>query len=232
MIDGHVPYPGVDNLDVMSNARHYNAHQVDLLLARFGPQERLLDFGAGQGTFARLLRGRGMRVECLEIDARYRERLAADGYVVHAGLEGVADASLDGVYLLNVLEHIEDDVAALREIRTKLRPGGRVFVYVPAFQVLYSTMDRSIGHWRRYTRASLERALLGAGFSLRDARYHDSLGFLAALAYKYVGPRDGRIAPAHVALYDRVVFPPSRAIDRLAGRFLGKNVSATGVRVD
>jgi SAM-dependent methyltransferase len=230
MADAHVPYTGVENLDVMANAHHYNEHQVEMLLRRFGPQDRLLDFGAGHGTFARLMRARGFRVECLEIDSAYRQRLVTEGFTVHATLEGIADASLDGVYLLNVLEHVEHDTETLRLIRAKLRPGGRVFIYVPAFQVLYSAMDKAIGHWRRYSRPLLEATLSAAGFTVQGSRYHDSLGFLAALAYKFVGDREGRIRPGQVEFYDRAVFPLSRTLDGLVGAWIGKNVSSTGLR--
>ena len=225
-----VEYAGVENLDVMEHALRYNRHIADLMSAQFRPQGTLLDFGAGRGTFSRLMRARGYRVDCLDIDARYRDLLAAEGFATHAGLEGVPDASLDGVYLLNVLEHIEHDVDALGTLQPKLRPGGRIFIYVPAFQLLYSSMDRAIGHHRRYTKQRLARALAAAGFAVSARRYHDSLGFLAALLYKAVGDRGGRIDPAQIAFYDRVVFPVSRTLDAVVGAWFGKNVSAVGTR--
>lgn len=221
---------GDENLDAMASAHHYNEHLVSLLMRQFRTSDRLLDFGAGIGTFARLLRTRGFSIECLEIDSSYRARLEADGFRVHADLASVPERSMDGVYLLNVLEHIEHDRETLRAIHAKLRPGGRVFIYVPAFQVLYSSMDKAIGHWRRYSRSGLVATLRAAGFAVRGSRYHDSLGFLASLVYKVVGGPQGRITPAQVVFYDRAVFPLSRVLDGLLGPYIGKNVSSTGSR--
>ncbi len=230
MADVSVPYEGGENLDVMEHARHYNLHIARLLFAHFRPDSRILDFGAGNGTFSRILRARGYRVECLEIDPRYRELLAAEGFPVRASLAEIPEASLDGVYLLNVLEHIPDDVGELRAIGARLRPGGKVCVYVPAFQALYSAMDRSIGHCRRYTRRDLAAKLVAAGFEPPTTRYHDCLGFPATLLYKAVGDRSGRIDVRRILFYDRVVFPLSQALDPLFRGVLGKNVSAVAVR--
>jgi predicted SAM-dependent methyltransferase len=127
-------------------------------------------------------------------------------------------------YTLNVLEHIVADDAAARALYEVLRPGGRLLVYVPAFNLLYSSMDRRVGHHRRYRRRTLVPLLEAAGFAIESARYCDSLGFLAALAFKAIGNREGTIAPASVSLYDRVAFPLSRVLDRVTQRFFGKNI--------
>src|SRR6185295_17724061 len=70
----------------------------------------------------------------------------------------------DSVILLDVLEHIEHDVALLARLRARLKPGGCIVLKVPAMKSLHSKMDDAIGHWRRYDRASLAAALTEAGF--------------------------------------------------------------------
>jgi SAM-dependent methyltransferase len=220
-------YTGTDNLEVMAEAVNYNAFLHAQVAARAQPGDRILDFGAGIGTFARELARHGHAVACLEPDPAQAQRLAADGLPVVRDLAEVPAASLDYVYTLNVLEHIDDDAAALRGIAARLRPGGRLMVYVPAFQVLYSSMDRKVGHVRRYRRAGLAAVVRAAGLDEVVARYVDSLGFLAALAYRVVGNDDGSIDRRALRAYDRYVFPVSRALDRLAGRWFGKNVLLT-----
>jgi hypothetical protein len=84
-------------------------------------------------------------------------------------------------------------------------------------------MDRAVGHVRRYRKRELRELVLGAGFRVTDCRYVDSLGFFAALAYRAVS-RSGRLRPASVERYDRFVFPLSRVVDRLAARWVGKNL--------
>ncbi len=83
--------------------------------------------------------------------------------------------SLDGVLLLDVLEHIDDDQAALRAVLRLLVPGGLLLCTVPAYQALWSSHDVVLGHRRRYTRATLRRALGGAGFRVTRLTYFNTL---------------------------------------------------------
>jgi SAM-dependent methyltransferase len=216
---------GTENLEVMREAVRYNAWLADLVRAHLGPARRVLDFGAGRGTFARLLHGEAAReVTCVEPDPDARRELAAAGLECHASVTALPCAHFDAVYTLNVLEHVADDVAALQGLWRCLRPGGRLFVYVPAFQLLYSSMDRRVGHLRRYRRKVLLERVHAAGFVTQRARYADSLGFFATLAYKALGDREGQIDRNALRLYDRLAFPVSRVLDRLVGRAVGKNV--------
>src|SRR5690606_40070406 len=96
--------------------------------------------------------------------------------------------------MLNVLEHIEDDVAALRSAAALIRPGGAVVVFVPAFPAAMSRFDRLIGHYRRYTRRSLGSALSAAGLRPERLHYVNSVGlvswFLLMRCARMI-PRDG-----------------------------------------
>jgi SAM-dependent methyltransferase len=71
-----------------------------------------------------------------------------------------ADGAFDVVLAFDVLEHVEDDADAVREISRVLRPGGFFIFTVPAFNILYGPHDRALGHFRRYRKASI-RKLLG-----------------------------------------------------------------------
>jgi SAM-dependent methyltransferase len=204
------------NLEAMEEAERYNRFLLGLVLP-LARGKRVLDFGAGSGTFARRLIAEGVDVTCVEPDAE----LLKD---VHRDTAGLADQSFDLVYSFNVLEHIQDDRAALAELRRLLKPGGRLVLYVPAFMVLYSAMDRQVGHLRRYRRRPLKRVVEGAGFVVDGVRYADSLGFVAALAFRALGPSSGELKPGAVRLYDRCIFPLSRALDLAFGRVAGKNI--------
>jgi SAM-dependent methyltransferase len=82
------------------------------------------------------------------------------------------------VLCLHVLEHVADPVAALRNARTALAPGGRVVLYVPQGPALESKLDRGLGYRRRYDRPTLERQLAEAGLSLQEARPFNRAGAL------------------------------------------------------
>ena len=226
-----IEYSGRDNLDVMAEARHYNRYLTDLILHWFDKKSGpLVDFGAGGGTFAVQVAQAGFDVSCIETDPVLSDMLRLKGLHVASALDAVPDDSLAGIYSLNVLEHIEDDDATLALWHRKLAPGGRLLVYVPAFQVLFSSMDRKVGHHRRYRKAGLTEQIQRAGFSLDTVRYADSLGFLAALLYRFIDSGQGDINPRMLRIYDRWVFPVSRLLDLLCGPLFGKNVYACAIK--
>ena len=208
-------------------ALNYRRYLTDLVVSASGPPggQRLLDFGVGVGTHARALRDLGYNVTCIEPDHGLQEALKSSGFRAFRTVESLAGEHFDVVYSFNVLEHIEDDIAALRQLRGVTAPDGTLVLYVPAFQFLYTAMDRKVGHLRRYRRAHLDRALELAGYQVDRSRYADSLGVLATLAYQVGGSRRGDINESAVAAYDRYVFPLSRALDSALGRLLGKNLA-------
>lgn len=222
--DDDSAYSGTSNLEAMAEAERYNAFLVETVVRAFAPGSSLLDFGAGIGTFALMLRERGFSVEAVEPDDEQRRRLTAAGIRASRSTGDLGDGTVEGAYTLNVLEHIEDDGDALRELHRVLRPDAVLVVYVPALPWLFTAMDARVGHVRRYRRAELVERIAGAGFEIREVRFVDSLGVLATLAYRLVGSRDGSVDPRSVALYDRFVFPLSRMSDRLLERIVGKNL--------
>ncbi len=216
-------YSGVDNLDAMEQAVNYRRFLVGLIesagTAAVG--RRVLDFGSGTGTYASDARGRGFDVTCVELDPGLQARLRAQGFSTLSS-PGDVEGSFGLVYSFNVLEHIDDDVGALASLLEATAVGGTLLLYVPAFPVLYSSMDRKVGHLRRYRRRDLVDKTTRAGFVVDSCRYADSLGFPASLAYRFLGDRSGGIGG--ITLYDRYLFPVSRLLDRLVGRFFGKNL--------
>jgi SAM-dependent methyltransferase len=219
------PYTGVDNLEVMREAKNYNRYLLRLVRRHLGGARRVMDFGAGAGTFAASVAAIGVALVPVEPDAALRAVLTSVGLPAIADAQSLPDGSFDYAYTLNVLEHIEDDVSALRVLRGKLNVGGRLLVYVPAFPILFTSMDRKVGHVRRYTRRTLRECVEAAGFVVDDVRYADSLGFLATLAFKLVGNDRGELNSRAVRLYDQLAFPLSRALDSVAHRWLGKNLA-------
>ncbi len=104
-------------------------------------------------------------------------------------------------------------------------------MYVPAFQILYSQMDRHVGHFRRYRRKPVVNLLQTVGFDVSKAWYVDSLGFLATLVYKLVGDRSGSVSATSVAFYDSMIFPLSRIIDFLTVGSFGKNLAVVATKI-
>jgi SAM-dependent methyltransferase len=225
-------YSGVDNLEVMEQALNYNAFLQELVTAWARPSDEILDFGAGTGVLAVPLAAAGYQVRCVEPDAGLRARLQASGLDAHVAIEEISPDSLDLVYTVNVLEHIADDLAAVAALRRRLKPGGLLVAYVPAFPTLHTSMDAKVGHLRRYRRAGLAEVLHRAGLIVEQIAYQDGLGFVATLLFKWFGNDKGAINLQALIAYDRCAFPLSRRLDRLTGRWFGKNLLAVARRHD
>ena len=110
------------------------------------------------------------------------------------------ESQYESIVMINVLEHLADDRAALQSLGGALTPGGRLVVYVPAFMLLYSKFDREIGHYRRYRRPALSHLFEDTGFRVVESRYVNSIGALGWFVYCRVlddSPRTiSRSAPA------------------------------------
>lgn len=136
----------------------------------------------------------------------------------------MADKSVDIVYLFNVLEHIKHDGDVVKAIAKKLKKGGKLLIYVPAFNHLFSSMDKKVGHFRRYTRQMLGDAIKNADLKVVTNRYHDPLGYFAALAYKAVGNDRGDLDPKKIVFFDKFIFPLNKYLEPLTRYWFGKNV--------
>jgi SAM-dependent methyltransferase len=154
--------------------RHRN-RCIAALVGRFPPDGPFLDIGGGNGFVAKGLVAAGF--PCILVEPGEDGALAARGRgidpVISATLEDCAfrPASMAAAGLFDVLEHIEDDAATLRQVHALLKPGGHVFATVPAYQWLFSADDADAGPFRRYTLARLTRMLTDAGFGVAFASY-------------------------------------------------------------
>lgn len=208
----------------MDQAIRYNRFLLNQVLRWADGKRVILDFGAGNGRFAIAVHQAGIGVHAIEADPGLREKISMGDVVAHAGFAALANREFDGIYTLNVLEHIADDDAVLAEFHAHLRPGGGLLVYVPAFALLFSSNDVRVGHVRRYRRGPLVAQIERAGFVVDDARYVDCIGFAAGFVYRFLGDREGDLDLRAIRFYDAVLFPISRVFDRILDRFLGKNL--------
>ena len=133
----------------------------------------------------------------------------------------------EAVYTSNVLEHIENDSAVLEELFDKLAMGGIIGIYVPAHPILFSRMDKEIGHVRRYTRSELKEKVSAAGFTIESITYDEFLGFFASATVKIIGYKNRANLGSQKSLvfYDKIVYPISKVLDLIGFRYLvGKNL--------
>lgn len=167
-------------------AKHwYYIAKGEALRAMIGPApvREVLDVGAGSGVFSRLLLDRGLAESAVCVDTGYAE----DRDEQHGGrpirfVRAIPETTQDLVLLMDVLEHVPDDVALLRSYTDAMPEGARVAITVPAFQWLWSGHDVFLGHYRRYTLRGLEALVRKAGLEpMRSSYFFGALFPAAAL---------------------------------------------------
>jgi Methyltransferase domain len=117
----------------------------------------------------------------------------------------------------NVLEHIEDDIGALRSMTRLVRLNGHIVLVCPAFPFAMSPVDIATGHVRRYTKRSMTAALTAAGLEVVDVRYANSLGLICYYAFTSLLRRQPSTGGT-MTFYDRLVVPVVRSAERLIKR--------------
>lgn len=147
---------------------------IHTLIRRFPPAGTLYDIGGGNGYVANALQTAGTDVALLEPGPGAANALRRGvRKVIWATLDDaqLEEGSLPAAGAFDVVEHIPDDGAFLRRIRSRLTPGGRFYCTVPALHALWSDEDVHAGHARRYTRTTLVQTLEAAGFEIEFATY-------------------------------------------------------------
>jgi SAM-dependent methyltransferase len=236
-----VSYPALGNAACLAVEersfwfRHRNRCIVSLV-HRFPPDDVFLDIGGGNGFVAKALAAAGFACALVEpgVDGALAAHARGVDPVICARLEDLqlSAASVSAAGMFDVLEHIEDEATALQRVHTLLRPDGRLFLTVPAYQFLFSIDDSVAGHFRRYTISSLARTLERSRFRVEFASYIFAplppIVFALRTAPSRLGLRQGadpdrdaaELAPNGVAtrLMERLLAAELKRID--AGRSL------------
>ena len=171
----------------------WHQHRFELVAQQLDvTARRILDFGCGTGDFVRMLATRLPQHAISGFDAEKdgiaTAALPSDNISWIESPEALSDKTFDAVTLLDVLEHVEDDLALLCQLRGLLRVGGQLIVTVPAFRLLWSGWDVRLGHQRRYRRQQLFWLLQYAGFEVERASYFFSYLTLPALVRRFRDP--------------------------------------------
>jgi SAM-dependent methyltransferase len=227
------------DLQQMADATNYLAWQFGLVRPHIGG--RVLEVGAGIGTFTRRLASVAEHVTALEPNRYCFQRLTQET----SDLKNVSryempveefhatvarDRLYDTVICMNVLEHIEDDTAVLREFRSLIAPGGRLVLLIPAVPLAFGEIDRRLGHYRRYTKGGLRKLFRETGWRPLHLRYFNLIGLLGWIWNTKVFVKDAQ-SDGQIRVFDRVVVPVISRIESVLPMPVGQSVLAVGAPV-
>ena len=226
----------------MSPAMASAANYYAWIASQFQPVlgRRILDIGGGHGAHLDHIVSHGRKVVSVDLSPEcvreMREKFAGRPFEALCGditqpafLERLTAEAFDTIVCVNVLEHIENDAAALEAMVQILRPTqGRLFLLVPAHPFLYGTPDVLAGHFRRYRRRDLRELVSRAGFRAVQARYFNGFGAVPYLLNSRIlrpktlsGPVDTQIV-----LFDRYLVPVLRRIESFVRVPFGQSLIA------
>lgn len=159
------------------------------------PYKRILDVGAGSGFFSHHLLTHSSASEawCVDISYDADSNATTGGKPVHYR-RNIDAVDADLVLLMDVLEHVDDDVGLLKAYVEKVPSGSRFLITVPAFQFLWSGHDDFLEHKRRYTLAQLEAVVRNTGLTVKQGAYYFGLVFPIAATQRLL-PKGAQPSP-------------------------------------
>lgn len=222
-----------DELSLFEQAKNWKNYYASFIRPYL--KNYILEVGAGIGSTTQHLIAQAQVSSwlCIEPDAslfaKIEQAIAQQQLPsVCKGFSGVLselDAQLhqaDAILYIDVIEHIEDDLAELLLAEKYLKPGGYLIILVPAHQYLYSPFDEAIGHYRRYSRQSLLE-VLPKNLQVKKNLYLDSVGFSASwIQKKFLKQTYPKLS--QIKLWDNYMIPISQIMDPILGYHFGKSI--------
>ena len=232
---------GMATLEAISNAPLFNEWMYRVTSRRL--TGRILEIGSGIGNISEqyLNDGRKLMLSdirdnyCQYLDQKFGEAPTYAGVreldLVHPYFEHeYADLleSFDGVFALNVVEHIADDYLAIANAKKLLREGGRLVILVPAYQALFNEFDRSLEHYRRYTEGGLKNVFEKNNFQIVHSQYFN---FAAIAGWWFSGNilKKKTIPKGQMRIYNMLV-PIFKIVDKIVLNRVGISVIVEGIK--
>lgn len=224
-------YQGVKTLEVLEGAEHYNDWIAQSLQSYI--KSPALEIGAGTGNLSERFVSLGELV-LTDVDPELvnilkkkfgkRKNITVEPFDVAAHI-GKVTKHFATVYAINVLEHINDDNQALRNMKLLLAKEGRVVLLVPAKKFAFTKLDQKLGHHRRYEKKELRNKLEKAGFSVERLSFFNIVGLLSWLVRDKLSGDDKHLKKSHVKIFDSIV-PLLRLIEPKNSLPLGISIIA------
>tara|TARA_A100001011_G_scaffold265738_1_gene274596 strand:+ start:974 stop:1651 length:678 start_codon:yes stop_codon:yes gene_type:complete len=209
-------------LESLTFAKNYNSHILKLLLSSLDRKDNILDFGAGYGLFTEKLKKKGYKISALEKNEKAIEKLKEKNLINYKTIDQIKE-KIDCVISLNVLEHIENDQEIVKDIYNLLKKDGKLLLYVPSSNLVWSNLDVLVNHVRRYDKKGLKNLLSRAGFEVEQIYYVDFIGWSVLLFSKLIR-MELEFDKRKIKFYDQYIFIIFKFFDKLFKNIIGKNL--------
>ncbi|MCX5750219.1 MAG: class I SAM-dependent methyltransferase [Candidatus Saganbacteria bacterium] len=225
-------------LPYMEKTTNYNNWIFDLFKSYLGSV--VLEVGSGVGTFTKYLltRSQVLSLELTHEEVTLLRKQVGDkaglsffegDICASATVQKLKGYNVDTVVCLNVLEHIKDDLLALKNMHTLLKKGGHLILYVPALEFLYGSLDKNLDHYRRYDKKKLLKLIKEAGFVVKEARFINILGAFTWFLYSRILKRK-KVAEKRLLFYDKMFIPILRFFESLIYPPFGQSLFVVAVK--
>lgn len=205
-------YQGVQTLEVLEQANNYNKWIAQSVGAYIIPP--VLEIGAGLGNITTLLTIHKPflatdkdpnLVKILRKKFKNKKEMSFGVLDIERGYSKNKMNFFNSVFSVNVLEHIKNDVVALKNMKRVLKPGGVVVLLVPANHFAYTQLDRELGHFRRYSKKELQDKLREAGFVDIRIKHFNIVGLASWVVRDKIWKKNSGLLASQVAIFEKVV---------------------------
>jgi SAM-dependent methyltransferase len=232
---------GLHTLEVVAKADHFNRWMYDQFKNEL--KGEILEIGSGIGNISKLVIEDGHFITLSDYNEDYCDKLNSEFSssknvreiiridLLHPQFEIQFESyknRFDSIFHLNVIEHIKDDRLALKNCSYLLKPGGHIVVLAPAGSWLYSSFDKQLGHYRRYSLASMKELLIKEKFSIKKAEFFNAAGIAGWFVFGKLFKRK-MLGENEMSIFNRIV-PVAKRIDQLFGKKIGLSIIVIGVK--
>ena len=232
---------GLHTLEVIAGADHFNRWMYDQFKHQL--KGEVLEIGSGIGNISKFVIEEGHSLTLSDYNEEYCELLKKK-FAGNKNIQKIVSVDLlypefetkyfdlkekfDSIFLLNVIEHIKDDQIAVKNCRYLLKPGGHLILLAPAYAWLFSSFDKQLGHFRRYSLRSLRELLEKNNFNILSGSYFNFAGIGGWLVFGKI-LNQKMLSKGEMSAFNKIV-PVAKFFDKLFARKMGLSIIVTGVK--
>jgi len=215
-------------LESIAIANNYNNYLKEIFFLNLEKNDNILDFGAGYGIITKMLDDLGFNVKAVEKNKKAIQELSKKGIETFTKIGDIKN-SIDCIISLNVLEHIEDDNAVIADFYNLLPKGGKLLLYLPASNIVWTDLDNKVNHKRRYQKKDLKKLLISNSFQIKQLYFVDFIGWVVLLTSKILRI-NLNFEKRSIKFYDKYIFKSFKFLDIFTKNIIGKNLFVIAVK--